>query len=182
MKKLMLLILTISFLNSAFSQISSFEFKFGSGYTFVNIEEAIGWSDLEEWDHTAVMIKAAATFHLNDKLSLVAEAGTNRLYYWEYRYSDGFYPGYRWRSEWTTNFNVLVKAGLSEKVYIQGGGGLHIFNDGSGVVPGLVSELGIKVFEKSNINIPLIFRIESVFGNSTPTSILVGTGISYSLK
>lgn len=182
MKKLILLILTISFLNSAFSQITSIEFKIGTGYTIVNIEEAIGWSNLEEWDHTAMMIKFAAGYHLNEKFSLIGEVGTNRLYYWEYRYSDGFYSSYRWRSEWTTNFNVLIKAGLSERLYLQGGAGLHIFNDGSGVVPGLITELGIQIFEKTNISVPLIFRIESVFGNSTPTSVMVGTGVIYNLK
>lgn len=103
----------------------------GAGYTIVDIEDAIDYSPLEEWDHIGIMFKAVAEYRLKPGLFLVGEFGENRLYYWEYRWSDGYYSGTRWRSEWTTNIGLSFKK-LVGAFYLQAGPAIHIFNDGSG--------------------------------------------------
>jgi hypothetical protein len=162
-------------------QISSFSFSAGAGYTIVNIEKAIDYADLEDWDNIGAMIKVSADYEIKEKLMLVGEIGTNRLYYWEYYWNDGYYSGYRYRAEWTTNFGIHLKKYFNEKGFLQIGPGLHIFNDGSGVVPGLVFQLGYEIPIAGNIFLPVLFRVESVFGSSLPTSALVGAGITYRL-
>ena len=150
------------------AQFRSFGFIVGAGPTLVDVERAIDYSPLEEWDKFSVVIKATTEYQLKVGLMLGGEIGANRLYYWEYRWSDGTYSGTRYRSEWTTNLGVHVTKYLRQIWYIQGGAAIHIFNDGSGTVAGLLASTGadLKIAEK--LRIPLGLRIEPVFGNATP--------------
>ena len=165
----------------AYGQFQSFGLTAGAGYTAVDIEEAIDWYDLEDWDHFGVIIKAYAEYELKKDLNLVGEIGSNRLYYWEYRWSDGYYSGYRWRSEWTTNVGLSFKKVIGDALFIQGGPGVHIFNDGSGTVLGLLMAVGYDLPLTDNLTIPVGFRVEPVFGSALPTSLLVNAGIRYDL-
>lgn len=154
----------------------------GAGYTMVDIEKAIEWSPLEEWDNIGVVIKAVAEYELRPGLNLVGEFGENRLYYWEYRWSDGYYSGTRYRSEWTTNIGVSFKKMVGESFYLQAGPGVHIFNDGSGTVLGVLAGAGYEVVVGDRFIVPLGARIEPVFGNAIPVSFLFHSGIRYVLK
>lgn len=154
----------------------------GAGYTMVDIEKAIDWSPLEEWDNIGVVIKAVAEYELRHGLNLVGEFGENRLYYWEYRWSDGYYSGTRYRSEWTTNIGVSFKKFVGESFYLQAGPGVHIFNDGSGTVLGVLAGAGYEVKVGDKFIVPLGARIEPVFGSAIPVSFLFHSGIRYILK
>ena len=182
MKNLLLSAVFIVITVSAQSQIRSLSLTTGAGYTLVNLTEAVGVDDLEDWDNTGVMIKANVDFRLNDKLILVGEAGSNRLYYWEYYWTDGYYDGWRYRSEWTTNFGVHIKTYFGERLFLQAGLGLHIYNDGSGMVPGEVIQLGYDIPAGAKISVPVLFRIENVTGNGFPVSFMLGTGVSLNLN
>ena len=153
----------------------------GAGYTVVDVEKAVQYSPLDEWDNIGIIIKAVAEYELRPGLLLVGEVGENRLYYWEYRWSDGYYSGTRYRSEWTTNIGVSFKKLLQESFYVQAGPGVHIFNDGSGTVLGLVLGAGYEMEIGTSFVLPLGIRVEPVFGNAVPISILVHTGIRYTL-
>lgn len=153
----------------------------GAGYTVVDIEDAIEWSPLEEWDNYGIIIKAVAEYELKPGLLLVGEAGTNRLYYWEYRWSDGYYSGTRCRSEWTTNIGLSFKKMLGDSFYLQAGPGVHIFNDGTGTVLGFVLGAGTDLEIGERFSVPLGFRVEPVFGNAVPISLLLHSGIRYIL-
>ena len=179
MKYLISILCILGFTLTGNSQIKSVGFTGGAGYTAVNVEKAVDYSPLEEWDNFGVFIKANVDFQVKDKLILVGEAGSNRLYYWEYYWNDGYYSGYRGRAEWTTNLGIHLKKYIGTNAFMQIGPGIHIFNDGTGVVPGLVFQLGYDLSITENISIPLVFRIESVFGNATPTSAMLGGGASY---
>lgn len=178
MKKI-ILVFSVSILTlSAYSQFTFIGLKAGAGFTIVDIEEAVGWNDLEDWDNFGAMFKAVAGYRLNNQMKLVGEVGSNRLYYWEHL---SYYGYYQWRAEWTTNLNVFINLDLGKKAYFLAGGGIHAFNDGSGVVPGLATELGYIIKEEKAFSIPITFRVESVFGNALPVSILLGTGFNYHL-
>ena len=179
MKRLIFIVSFILANQFTYSQLRVVGLKFGAGYTIVNIEEAINKSDLEEWDHGGAIVKFHADYKLKENLFFSGELGFNRLYYWEYNYTDGFYTGTYWNSEWTTNFSGLLKKYFAPNLSFSGGVGIHIFNDGSGVVPGIVA--GIEYDKELNeaTYLPINIRIESIFGNSTPTSILIGTGLKF---
>jgi hypothetical protein len=153
----------------------------GAGYTVVDIEKAIEYSPLEEWDNIGIIIKAVAEYELRPGLLLVGEIGENRLYYWEYRWSDGTYYGTRYRSEWTTNIGLSFKRLVGDAMYVQAGPGVHIFNDGSGTVLGLVLGLGYELEVGDNFVVPLGVRVEPVFGSALPISLLLHSGIRYVL-
>jgi len=181
MKRISILLLFLLCFVAGRAQFKSFGLIVGAGHTLVDVEEAINWSPLEDWDYFAVLIKATAEYEVMPGLSLVAEAGANRLYYWEYRWSDGYYSGYRYRSEWTTNLGTSIKKTWDKGFYLQGGPAIHVFNDGSGIVLGLLAGAGYELEIGDDFLLPLGFRIEPVLGNATPISLLVHGGIRYQL-
>ena len=171
-------LLTLSLVNA---QFRSAGLVAGAGYTAVNIESAIDYSPLEEWDNIGIIIKAVAEYELKPGLLLVGELGSNRLYYWEYRWTDGYYGGTRWRSEWTTNIGVSAKKMINESFYLQAGPGIHIFNDGTGTVLGVLLGAGYELGIGERLIVPLGFRTEVVFGSAIPVSLLLHSGIRYLL-
>lgn len=181
MKNLCMIVAGLLCISVASAQFRSVGFIAGAGYTAVDIEKAIEYSPLEEWDHIGIIIKAVAEYELRPGLLLVGEIGENRLYYWEYRWSDGYYSGTRYRSEWTTNIGLSFKKLFGESMYAQAGPGIHIFNDGSGTVLGLVLGVGYELEVGDNLVVPLGFRVEPVFGNAVPISLLLHSGIRYVL-
>jgi hypothetical protein len=162
------------------AQIRSVGLALGFGGTLVDIEKAVEWDELEEWDTWATCLKATGEYQLAGGLILGGEFGANRLYYWEYRWSDGSYSGYRYDTEWTVNLGVNLTYYLLENLYLKGGAGLHFFVSG-GTVPGLLAAAGYNIALTDKFELPLEIRIEPVFGNATPVSVMLGTGIRYRL-
>lgn len=181
MKRILIAISALFLFSVADAQFRSAGLIVGAGYTIVDVEKAIDYSPLEEWDNIGIILKAQAEYELKSGLRLVGELGENRLYYWEYRWTDGYYSGSRWRSEWTTNLAVSVKKMMSQSLYLQGGAAIHIFNDGSGTVLGLILAAGYEVPLGDLFTLPLGIRVEPVFGSGIPIPVLVHTGIRYNL-
>jgi hypothetical protein len=181
MKRILFILSGIFLFALARGQFSSFGLVAGAGYTIVDIEDAIDYSPLDEWDHIGIMFKAVAEYELKPGLFLAGEFGENRLYYWEYRWSDGYYSGTHWRSEWTTNIGVSFRKMLGDSFYLQAGPAIHIFNDGSGTVLGLLLGTGYELEVGDRFRVPVGFRIEPVFGSAIPVSLLLHSGIRYCL-
>ena len=181
MKTLLLIILFPLSISLCSGQFRSAGIALGFGGTLVDVEKAVEWDNLEEWDTWAIILKAAGEYKLSDGLSLGGEFGANRLYYWEYRYSDGTYTNYRYGTEWTVNLGVNLTKYFSENFYIKGGAGLHFFISG-GTVPGLLAAAGYNLNIGEKLILPLELRIEPVFGNATPVPVLFGTGLRYRLQ
>jgi hypothetical protein len=178
MKRILILLTGLFLITLVNAQFRSAGLVVGAGYTLVDIENAIDYSPLEDWDHFAVIIKALGEYEMKPGLFLVGEIGSNRLYYWEYRWTDGYYGGTRWRSEWTTNFGISIKKMLNENVYVQAGPVVHIFNSG-GTVLGLVLAAGYELPLGDQLTLPFGLRVEPVFGSGIPISLLGNTGVRY---
>ena len=159
MKRICFVLAGLITLSMASAQFRSAGLVVGAGYTIVDIENAIDYSPLEEWENIGVIIKAVAEYEMKPGLLLAGEIGENRLYYWEYRWSDGYYSGTRYRSEWTTNMGISVKKMLGEAYYVQAGPNVHIFNDGTGTVLGLVLAAGYDLQVGDLFTVPLGFRV-----------------------
>jgi len=181
MKYLVFMLLLFGLSLSGTAQFKSINFSMGAGYTLVNFDKAVGVDDLEEWDNIGAMIKVSVDFQLRDNLFLVGEVGTNRLYYWEYYWSDGYYSGYRFGTDWTSNLVVQLKGYLSDRIFLQSGIGLHFYNDGSGMVPGDVVQIGYEIPLNDKITIPVLVRMENVWGQGSPSLFMLGAGASYKL-
>ena len=65
---------------------------------------------------------------------------------------------------------------------MQGGAAVHIFNDGSGTVVGLLAATGADLTISDKLKIPLALRIEPVFGNATPFAVSIVTGLKYVIR
>ena len=181
MKELSLILAGLLCMLLSHAQFRSAGIVVGAGYTAVDVEKAVNYSPLEEWDNFGIIIKATAEYELRPGLMLAGEFGENRLYYWEYRWSDGYYYGTRYRSEWTTNIGVSFKKLFSESLYVQAGPAVHIFNDGTGTVLGLLLGAGYELEVGDRLVLPLGVRVEPVFGNAVPVSFLLHSGIRYAL-
>ena len=162
-----------------FGQISSISFSTAAGYTIVNLEDAVGVDQLEDWDNLGLMFKAGLAYRLKDNLLLVGEVGSNRLYYWEYYWNDGYYDGYRLGPDWTSSVGIHMKLYLSGPLFLQFGLGAYFYGEGAGVVPGDVLQLGYEIPLAGSFSLPVIFRVENVMGNGFPISLMLGSGISF---
>ncbi|MEN8230468.1 MAG: hypothetical protein ABFS38_20065 [Bacteroidota bacterium] len=181
MKRIWIVLLGVMCFSLTNAQFRSVGLIAGAGYTLVDIEEAVQSYNLTEWDHFGVIIKLSGEYEMKPDLRLVGELGSNRLYYWEYYWSDGYYSGSRWRSEWTYNIGLSFKKQVGDAAYLQAGPGVHIFEDGSGTVLGLLLAMGYDLSITDQIKVPIGVRIEPVFGRALPTSLLIHTGIRYDL-
>ena len=85
MKRILIAISALFLFSMAGAQFRSAGLIVGAGYTIVDVEKAIDYSPLEEWDNIGIIIKAQSEYELKSGLRLVGELGENRLYYWEYR-------------------------------------------------------------------------------------------------
>ena len=148
----------------------------------MDVAEAVQTPNLSDWDNLGIIIKAFGEYQLKPDIFVVGELGSNRLYYWEYPYSYGFGTYYRWRSEWTYNLGISLKKMIGEGVFVQAGPAIHIFEDGSGTVLGLLGAVGYNLSVTDKIKVPIGIRVEPVFGNAVPISILVHTGLKYNLR
>lgn len=181
MKRVWIILLGLFCFTMINAQFRSFGLVVGGGYTLVDIEEAVQTYNLTDWDHLGLILKASGEYELKPDLRLVGEAGANRLYYWEYYWSDGYYSGSRWRSEWTYNIGLSFKKQVGDALFLQAGPGVHIFADGSGTVLGVLLAVGYDLNITDQIKVPIGFRVEPVFGSAVPTSLLIHTGIRYEL-
>jgi hypothetical protein len=181
MKRYAFLILAPAlFTVSCYGQIKYAGIKTGAGITIVDVARAIEWDDMEDWNTVAYIVKAEGEYQLAEGLNLGAELGINRLYYWEYRWSDGTYSGYRRGTESTTCLGIHLVKYLGENFYLKGGIGLHLFWSG-GAVAGLLASAGYAVSLTDKLQLPLALRIEPVFGNATPVQVMLGVGLRYRL-
>ena len=65
MKRISILLTGLFFITMVNAQFRSAGLVVGAGYTLVDIEDAIDYSPLEDWDHFAVVIKALGEYEMN---------------------------------------------------------------------------------------------------------------------
>lgn len=159
------------------AQFKSVGLVIGAGYTVVDVEQVLESYTLEDWDNFSILYKVFAEYQVNEKFLLGGEFGRNRLYYWEYKVPG--YSWYNWRTEWTTNLVIYASYYLGGNFFVQFGPGVHFFDDGT--VFGFLASVGTNISVTEKLQIPLIFRIEPVFGTETPIALNFATGIKYML-
>jgi hypothetical protein len=151
------------------------------GFTLVNFEKALGYSDDNMEDWSEVQISAAFRGFLSSAKSVQfgTELAWQRLYYAYYVVPYGPSPVYREFNVATVSFSVLGRYSFNN-FFSVGGAGIHFFNDG--IAPSLFLEGGYMINILENLRIPLSFRINPIFGSGTPIPFSVGAGVSYILK
>lgn len=150
------------------------------GFTPVNFEKALGYSDdyMEDWDQIHYGV-AARGFLLWDKsFEIGAELAWQRLYYAYYIIP--YVPSnlYREFNVSTFSLTVLARYWMGKKIFIIGGLGMHLFNDG--IAPSLSFEAGYMLKLSETLKMPLSLRFTPILGDGTPMPVSIGVGAAYS--
>lgn len=151
------------------------------GYTAVNFEQALGYSDeyMIDWDQFCYS-GAVKGYLVTEILSYGAELSWQRLYYGYYRVPYGPSPAYREFDISTVSITGIARYSPKRKFYLAGGAGIHFFNDG--VAPSLLIEPGYNISAGEKLNIPVSLRLNPIFGDGTPISVCLGIGVSYRIR
>jgi hypothetical protein len=151
------------------------------GYTEVNFEKALGYSDeyMRDWDQFCYS-GAIKGFLVTDKLSYGAELSWQRLYYAFYRIPYAPSPVYREFDVSTVSITGIARYSPKKKFFVTGGAGIHFFNDG--IAPALLFEPGYSISLGENLNIPVSLRLNPVFGDGTPITACLGIGVNYRIR
>ncbi len=151
------------------------------GFTIVNFEKALGYSNdyLENWNefHYSAAFRG---FLLSGKpIQFGAEFAWQRLYYAYYIVPYGPSPVYREFNVSTVSLMALGRYSVSN-FFAVGGAGIHFFNNG--ISPAICLEAGYKLNVGANLKLPVSIRVNPIFGSGTPTPISAGIGFSYTIK
>jgi hypothetical protein len=152
------------------------------GYTAVNFEKALGYSDeyMNDWDQFYYSFSLKGYLVSDKPISYGAEIGWQRLYYAYYRVPYGDSPVYREFNISTFSIMGLARYSPNQKFFIAAGAGVHFFNDG--VAPAIMIEPGYMIIIGENLKIPLSIRLNPIFGDGIPTTVSLGIGISYKIR
>jgi hypothetical protein len=150
------------------------------GFTLVNFEEALDYSDdyMQDWNEFHLGVAARGFLFPAKPLHVGAEFAWNQLYYAYYRVPYGPSPVYREFYVSTISFSLLGRY-ASGGFFAVAGAGIHIFDDG--VAPAVSLEAGYRINHKGKLGFPISLCINPVFGAGTPIGFSAGFGVSYSM-
>jgi len=146
----------------------------GAGVTLVDVEKASGYSSLQDWDTFHYQFKLQGFFSLG-ALDVGLEAGYNKLYWWYYVGPYGSQTIYRQGNVGTWSILALVQKSGNSGLFLQAGGGLHMFPEDSAF--GVMAASGYAFRLSQRISIPVFFRVDAVFGTGSPIAISGGSGV-----
>ena len=152
------------------------------GFTFVNFEKALGYSDdyMEDWDQFYIGIAAKGFLHSKGKFQPGAEFGWHKLYYAYYVVPYGS-TGPVYREFYVSTFSFMAAGRYSmNRFFVTASAGLHLFEDG--VAPALGGEAGWNLSLGDKFSIPLSLKILAIFGDGLPLPVSLGVGFSYKFK
>lgn len=164
------------------------------GYNLVNIEEATGspkFDDslppdsrqLTDWNQFYYNGELQFLKTTSDDLDIGVALGFNRLYFYEERYrnfgNNDFYFDYG--TIWTFEVSGIINKYWNEWFGTLSAG-LHTFQDGSGSTGGLAFGAGRTVELSSSFSLPVVFKMDMVFGDGTTLAPNLGVGLQWELE
>lgn len=152
------------------------------GYTLVNFENALGYSDdyMVDWDQFSYGASLKGLLAANKPFSFGLEAGWQRLYYAYYIVPMGYYSAFREFNVSTISIMALARYSPAKKFFALAGAGIHIFDNG--VAPAVYIEPGYMISIGESLKIPVSIRINPVFGDGLSITFALGAGVSYAFK
>jgi hypothetical protein len=176
----MTIFLLFSFISRA-QMPKEISFSVYPGYTFVNFEKALDYSDdyMENWSNFQFAAAIRGFLQSEKQIQLGAELAWQKLYYTYYILPYGPSPVYREFNVTTVSLMALGRYSVN-RFFAVGGVGIHFFN--SGVSAAICFESGYVINAGANLKFPLSFRINPIFGSGMPTPISVGAGVSFTIR
>jgi hypothetical protein len=151
------------------------------GFTLVNFEKALGYSDdyMVDWDQFYLSTAFRGFLNTGKAFHLGAEVAWEKLYYAYYVIPYGSDHAYREFSVSTYSIMMLGRF-YSHGFFIVSGIGAHFFD--SGTAASLCFETGYSIKAGSRLKFPISFRVNPILGDGTPTPVSIGMGVSYTIK
>lgn len=152
------------------------------GYTPVNFEKALGYSDdyMEDWDQVYYSASLKGFLTSDKKFHFGVEIAWNRLYYAYYIVPYGTSRLYYEYNINTISFVGLARYSPKSNFFILIGAGIHIFDNGVGLTIPLDGGYSIRLGEKWKI--PVSLRWNPIFSDGFPEPVSFGIGASYTIK
>jgi hypothetical protein len=152
------------------------------GYTAVNFEKALGYSDeyMNDWDQFYYAFSLKGLLTSDKSVHFGAEVGWQQLYYAYYVVPYVPSPVYREFNISTVSIMALARYSRNQRFFALTGAGIHIFYDG--VAPAIFIEPGYVIKLGKNLKLPLSVRVNPVFGDGTPIAVSLGIGLIYKVR
>jgi len=153
-----------------------------TGYTLVNFENALGYSDeyLEDRNQFHYSVALRGFLVSRKRLQIGAEIAWQKLYYAYYVVPYYPSPEYYEFNVSTTSLMALCRYLTREKFFAVGGAGIHLFNDGAS--PAVCLEAGYMIYSGANLRFPLSVRINPVLREGISVPVSAGAGVSYIIR
>ena len=173
---LLLLILTLLVLPSAYGQELYGTVNSGIGINILNVEKSEG-GPLNDWNKFSWIGNVEGLVLLNSGYLIGAEVNIHRLYSYSRFNTLGNY--YTKGNIWTYHVGAIVGIASSDNLFVKAGGNLRIFSDGSGVAPGLMAAFDYSFPLLDNFSLPVGLRSDLLFGTAISLSFNATVGIRY---
>ncbi len=182
MKKLFLFIIVSGlFLLPGFCQYNM-SFTAGVGATAVDVEKAINSDQLENWNTFSYGVLLNGEKKMLGGMFFSGELGWQKLYYWEeYYLNTSGYRNYRWGAVATVILGGLARMPFTERFSGFGGLNIRVFTDESGTSLALPFGVQYKAYSSGNVEVPVGFRTDVVFGSAIPIAFNLTLGLRYNL-
>jgi hypothetical protein len=178
-RSIFLLILILCF-SKGYAQRTEISVNAIAGITIIDVESALQ-TTLEDWNTFSYGGYITGMYRLNNILLIGIDAGYHNLYYWsEYYLAAGYSRYYREGDVATIHAGPVVEI-KKQRLFIQAGGNIRIFTDGSGVSPGIMGAAGYDIKLGERLALPIGVRGDIVFGLGTPVAIDLTIGLKYFL-
>ncbi len=150
------------------------------GFTIVNFEKALGYSDdyMEDWNEFYTCAAIRGFLKPGKQFDIGVEIAWQQLYYAFYRVPYGTSPVYREFNISTISLSALGRFNKNNFFAVIGGG-LHIFNDG--IAPAICLEPGFMLRAGPKLMLPISLKINPIFGDGTPLPVSLGIGAAYTI-
>jgi hypothetical protein len=180
MKRLIVIVFLFLGVNRAYTQKIEISLNAIAGITIIDVESALQ-TTLEDWSTFSYGGYILGMYKINDHFMFGIDAGYHRLYYWEEPYlAAGYGTYYRWGDAATIHAGPVIEL-QKHGFFLQAGGNVRIFTDGSGVVPGIMGSAGYNIKLTDKLALPVGLRADIVFGSGVPIAVDFTIGLKYAI-
>jgi hypothetical protein len=154
----------------------------GVGYTVIDLPTALGWDEqyFEDWSELDIKGNVQGLFMDLGPITLGAELGYNRLYYYYVRVPYLPSPLIYEKSVGPVSLSILGAFEVFSNFFVQAVLGPYFFDDGVTIGIGTSAMYVIPIRE--NMGIPVAAYADVVFGDGTPIAVGLTAGLQYTLS
>jgi hypothetical protein len=173
MKQIMFVVTFMFCFKLGFSQSFQVQLLAGFGATIVDVKKITGDEQTVHNTYSYEFLIQGLIKSKHYKFRWLPECGVHRLYY----YNSALLS--KVSTVWTAHAGFGIEKSIFNFGYFQTGVNMQYFLDGTGIRPGLMGGLGLKMPVSKKIVIPLGVRLDVIASKAIPSSFCLCTGIQF---